>query len=271
MPAPKQRPLADEDPTRSPVYEPGPALRQTASQSVTLSPRSSSISLTNTAVLEACSRGSELWRYDVTLSPSSNAVEHNEVDVSMSMILGIAFGDQSFNVREKSVPEILQVPVNGGFVKEIPACYVELVVEFFEETHEQCKQKRGLEYAENYAQQPVEPPEGCEFDQAGQKPAEESAQQECDEEYCGEADDADDLGIDLVEVRGEPLSCGQAESACQPHADEQSGYAYELLYQPLADALPYGGDETQKQYDIQSGQGDLLIRYGFAIFVGIQN
>ncbi len=46
IPAPKQSPLAVDTPTLKPVYEPGPFPTATASQSLTLSPFSLSISLT---------------------------------------------------------------------------------------------------------------------------------------------------------------------------------------------------------------------------------
>ena len=57
---PKHSPLAVETPTRSPVYEPGPLLTHTASQSESLSPSSSSDSCTNAAVRDAWARGVEL-------------------------------------------------------------------------------------------------------------------------------------------------------------------------------------------------------------------
>ena len=83
---PKQSPLAVETPTRRPVYEPGPLLTHTASQSARVSSLSSSISWMKTAVSEACALGAELSRYAVICPFSANATEQSAVDVSMSMM-----------------------------------------------------------------------------------------------------------------------------------------------------------------------------------------
>ncbi len=90
LPLPKQSPLAVETPTRRPVYEPGPMLTQTASQSATVRPRSASISCMNTAVSDACALGAELSLYDTTSPFSASAAEQRDVDVSMSMSLSIS-------------------------------------------------------------------------------------------------------------------------------------------------------------------------------------
>ena len=87
--APKQSPLAVETPTRRPVYEPGPMLTQTASQSANVTPRSARTSCTKTAVSEACALGAELSRYAVTAPSSASATEQSAVDVSISIILSI--------------------------------------------------------------------------------------------------------------------------------------------------------------------------------------
>ena len=79
-----------EEPTLSPVYEPGPALTQTASQSAMAMPRASSISLTKGAVREACALGRVLSLYSAMLPSIARAVEQSEVDVSISTILAIS-------------------------------------------------------------------------------------------------------------------------------------------------------------------------------------
>ena len=89
LPEPKQRPLAVDTPTRRPVYEPGPMLTHTASQSAMVSPLSASISWMKTAVSEACAFGAELSRYDVMAPSSANATEQSAVDVSIRMIFSI--------------------------------------------------------------------------------------------------------------------------------------------------------------------------------------
>ena len=83
---PKHSPLAVETPTRRPVYEPGPLLTHTASQSARVRPLSSSISWMNTAVSEAWALGAELSRYAVIFPFSANATEQSAVEVSMSMM-----------------------------------------------------------------------------------------------------------------------------------------------------------------------------------------
>ena len=90
LPDAKQSPFAVEEPTLSPVYEPGPALTQTASQSAMARPRASSISLTKGAVREACALGWVLSLYSAMLPSIARAVEHSEVDVSISTILAIS-------------------------------------------------------------------------------------------------------------------------------------------------------------------------------------
>ena len=89
FPLPKQSPLAVDTPTLRPVYEPGPMLTHTASQSDRVRPRSESISWMNTAVSEVCAFGAELSRYAVTDPPSASATEQRAVEVSMSMILSM--------------------------------------------------------------------------------------------------------------------------------------------------------------------------------------
>ena len=91
IPAPKQSPLAVDTPTLSPVYDPGPMLTQTAEQSPSLIPVSSSISCTNTAVSEACALGVPLSLYEIILPSLAMAVEQSSVDVSRSIIVSMKF------------------------------------------------------------------------------------------------------------------------------------------------------------------------------------
>lgn len=91
IPAPKHKPLAVEDPTLNPVYEPGPELNATAEQSLTLRSRCPSTSCTKGAVWDACILGSVLSLYATDLPSSANAAEHSAAEVSMSMILSIVF------------------------------------------------------------------------------------------------------------------------------------------------------------------------------------
>ena len=110
LPLPKHRPLAVETPTRRPVYEPGPLLTHTASQSATVSPRSESISWMNTAVSEACALGAELSLYDTMTPSSARAAEQSAVDVSMRMILSITLFSECkhvLEVREDVVGDLL--------------------------------------------------------------------------------------------------------------------------------------------------------------------
>lgn len=83
---PKHSPLAVDTPTRSPVYEPGPILTHTASHLSTVSPFSSSMSLINGAVSEACMRLALLSLYEIMFSLSASATEQRSVEVSISMI-----------------------------------------------------------------------------------------------------------------------------------------------------------------------------------------
>ena len=107
LPLPKQRPFAVETPTRSPVYDPGPMLTHTASQSESDIPRSARTSCTNTAVKDACALGAELSRYAVTAPFSANATEHRAVDVSIKMILSIFNGYESIDLMKgNTVSEI---------------------------------------------------------------------------------------------------------------------------------------------------------------------
>ena len=87
LPEPKHSPLAVDTPTRRPVYDPGPMLTHTASQSASFTLRSSSTSCTKTAVREAWALGAELSRYAVMLPFSASATEHSAVDVSINTIL----------------------------------------------------------------------------------------------------------------------------------------------------------------------------------------
>ena len=89
--APKQRPLAVDTPTRRPVYDPGPLLTHTASQSARVMPRSASISWTNTAVSDAWALGAELSRYAVMTPSSARAVEQRAVEVSINRILSMIY------------------------------------------------------------------------------------------------------------------------------------------------------------------------------------
>ena len=89
LPLPKQSPLAVDTPTRRPVYEPGPLLTHTASQSAMVRPFSSSISWMKTAVRDACALGAELSRYAVITPSSARAAEQRAVDVSMRINLSI--------------------------------------------------------------------------------------------------------------------------------------------------------------------------------------
>ena len=81
--------MAVDNPTRRPVYDPGPLLTATALQSLTLRPLSFSISLMKGAVIEAWALGSVL-SFSLTTTPSSTrAAEHREVEVSIRIILSI--------------------------------------------------------------------------------------------------------------------------------------------------------------------------------------
>ncbi len=90
MPAPKHSPFAVEDPTLSPVYEPGPMLTHTASQSCTRSPQRSRTSCTYGAVIEACMRGASLCAIASVLPSRSTAAEQRAVDVSIRMIVAMS-------------------------------------------------------------------------------------------------------------------------------------------------------------------------------------
>ena len=89
LPEPKHSPLAVDTPTRSPVYEPGPLLTHTASQSASVSPLSSSISWMNTAVRDAWALGAELSLYEVSTPFSTSAVEQSAVEVSIRIMFSM--------------------------------------------------------------------------------------------------------------------------------------------------------------------------------------
>lgn len=65
-------------------------LTQTALQSFAPIFLSSSISFMNTAVRDACARGSELSLYATIFPSSASAAEHRAVAVSISIILSIS-------------------------------------------------------------------------------------------------------------------------------------------------------------------------------------
>ena len=94
--APKARPLAVETPTRRPVYEPGPLLTQTASQSETASDRASRTSLTRGAVREACMRGSLHTRSANTRPPSAMATDRVGPEVSINSIFAMLYRSYHF-------------------------------------------------------------------------------------------------------------------------------------------------------------------------------
>ena len=89
FPEPKHRPFAVETPTLNPVYDPGPMLTHTASQSAMEIPFSLSISSMKTAVRDACALGAELSLYEIMAPFSANAVEQRAVDVSINNILSM--------------------------------------------------------------------------------------------------------------------------------------------------------------------------------------
>ncbi len=84
MEAPKQRPLAVETPTRSPVYDPGPPLTATAAQSLICRPHSRRISSIKTASMEACTLGSADWRRAMIPVSSESETEQTAVLVSIN-------------------------------------------------------------------------------------------------------------------------------------------------------------------------------------------
>ena len=110
IPAPKHSPLAVDTPTLRPVYEPGPMLTHTAEQSPVPMLHSSSISLMNTAVRDACDFVCALSLLEMILPSLAMAAEHSAVDVSISMMVSISvlFENKVFKIRENAVCRLLE-------------------------------------------------------------------------------------------------------------------------------------------------------------------
>ena len=245
-----------ETPTRRPVYDPGPMLTHTASQSESDRPRSESISCTNTAVSDAWALGAELSRYETMAPFSARAVEQRAVDVSMSMILSIVIRvllvpeKQFLEVWEYRVGHVLERREEDRAVQHFFVDQVECVVERAEGHDAESDDEAGLEKGEDDSEKTVQPSEHHELECAFQKLSDEGqGGDHGDEDEC-ECHNLHDL-LRTLDILSEPCADQSREAERKPYSGDDRYDGDDLRDEALAEALYQSWHETDQKNDIQ--------------------
>ena len=113
---------------------------------------------------------------------SASAVEHREVDVSISRSLGIDY--EFFQIWENLEGKVPECGVNYGGVEHFRFDYSEFQDDGVEDEDQQTYHDRGFEQGENETQKAVQPSERCEAQSLGYQLS-----------YCCQNEDGDDEDI----------------------------------------------------------------------------